>query len=116
MDSNDFVRDLPEKIRVSVGSAAVIGLLKCKLDVSPTTVHLMTYHKDKCVANCGFCPQAKQSSSKSILLSRISWPEFKTRNVFAKLDQAYQDRIISRVSSSYISKSDICVMWGSSSA
>lgn len=95
--NKSFVRDLPEKIRVSVGSATVIGLLKCKLTVSPTTVHLMTYHKNKCDANCGFCPQAKHSSSKSILLSRVSWPEFKIHNVFAKLNQAYHDGIISRV-------------------
>lgn len=90
-------KDLPERIRVSIGSAAIIGLLKCKLAASPTTVHLMTYHKNRCIANCSFCPQAKHSSSNSLLLSRVSWPKFPTQNVFDKLKQAYLDGFIHRV-------------------
>jgi biotin synthase len=89
--------ELPLKIRVSVGSAAIIELLKCKLAVSPTTVHLMTYYPSRCTANCGFCSQAKDSSSNSVLLSRVTWPEFPTQKVFEKLKQAYLNRIINRV-------------------
>jgi biotin synthase len=90
-------KDLPKRIRVSLGSATIIRLLTCKLDVLPKTVHLMTYNSNKCVANCSFCPQAKHSSSKSLLLSRVSWPEFPTKSVLSKLTQAYLDKIIYRV-------------------
>ena len=46
MESNDskgFVRHLPELIRVSLGTAMVLGLIKGKLDDAPTTAYLMTY-------------------------------------------------------------------------
>jgi len=52
-------RSLPKRIRVSVGSAIVLGLIKGRLDAEPTTVYLLTYRHEKCSANCGFCPQAK---------------------------------------------------------
>ena len=87
----------PQKIRVSIGSAAVLGLLDCKLDVSPTTLHLMTYNSTPCLANCSFCSQATKSSSNSALLSRISWPEFEMSNVIAKIKKAYLNGIIHRV-------------------
>jgi len=70
----NFIKNLPESIHVSVGSAIVLGLLEGKLDDEPTTTYLMTYKTGKCTANCGFCPQARNSLSKAELLSRISWP------------------------------------------
>lgn len=85
------------KIRVSLGSAAVLKLLNCRVDVFPTTIHLMTYYPNKCDANCSFCPQANGNSSKSLYLSRISWPEFPTDNVLVTLKNAYTARIIQRV-------------------
>ena len=96
-DNKGFVRNLPEKICVTIGSAAVLDLLDCKLDVSPTTVHLMTCNSTPCRANCSFCSQAKKSSSDSALLSRISWPEFKTFNVITKIKEAYLNGIMNRV-------------------
>jgi biotin synthase len=90
-------QDFPKKIRVSIGSAAILNLLTCKLDVSPTTVHLMTYYSSRCTANCSFCPQAKNSNSKSFLLSRISWPEFPTHKVVVNLKKAYLEQILRRV-------------------
>jgi biotin synthase len=52
---------LPKQIRVSVGTAIILGLIKGKLDAEPTTAYLMTYKAGKCTANCGFCPQARDS-------------------------------------------------------
>lgn len=57
----------------------------------------MTYYSSRCLANCGFCPQAKDSNSKSFLLSRISWPVFPTDQVLANLKKAYLDKIVNRV-------------------
>jgi biotin synthase len=36
----------------------------------------MTYREGRCDANCAFCPQARESTSSSDRLSRISWPDF----------------------------------------
>jgi biotin synthase-related radical SAM superfamily protein len=89
--------DLPQQIRVSVGSAIVLGLLEGKLDAEPTTVYLMTYKTGKCTANCGFCPQARNSRSKAELLSRVSWPAFSTKRVFKGIEIAHTNRRIRRV-------------------
>jgi biotin synthase-related radical SAM superfamily protein len=88
---------LPPQIRVSVGSAIVLGLLEGKLDAHPTTAYLMTYKTGKCVANCGFCPQARSSQSKAELLSRVSWPAFSANNVIQKIGNAVQSGKIKRV-------------------
>lgn len=89
--------NLPPQIRVSIGSAIVLGLLEGKLDAEPTTAYLMTHKTGKCVANCGFCPQAKNSQSKAELLSRVSWPAFSTRSVLAQMPNAVQAGKIRRV-------------------
>lgn len=65
-----------KKIRVSIGTAGVLGLLKLHSDAEPTTAYLMTYTQRNCRANCAFCPQARQSSSSKELLSRVVWPAF----------------------------------------
>jgi len=88
---------LPEKIRVSLGSAITVGLLSGKLDAKPTTAYLMTYRDGKCTANCGFCPQARKSHGRADMLSRVSWPQFLTRNVLKALDEAAKNGWIKRV-------------------
>ncbi|MHA1385771.1 MAG: radical SAM protein, partial [Candidatus Helarchaeota archaeon] len=65
-----------DKIRVSVGTAAILGLLSLKLDAVPTTAYFMTFIPRKCYANCSFCPQARESKTKIEYLSRIQWPVF----------------------------------------
>lgn len=89
--------DLPRLVRVSAGSAVVLGLLKQKLDAEPTTAYLMTYNLSKCLANCGFCPQARNSRSKVELLSRVSWPTFPTKGVLAGIEGAVNRGKIVRV-------------------
>ncbi|MEM3700753.1 MAG: radical SAM protein [Candidatus Bathyarchaeia archaeon] len=90
-------KELPKKIRVSLGSALVLGLLIGKLEAAPTTAYLMTYKKGKCTANCGFCSQARGSSGRSDMLSRVSWPVFSTEKVFNKIDEAVKKGEIKRV-------------------
>jgi len=76
-----------DKIRVSIGSASVLGLYDSKgfIDV-PTTCYIMTYKEGHCTANCGFCPQARESESSIELLSRISWPIFPFKAFLTKLN------------------------------
>jgi biotin synthase-related radical SAM superfamily protein len=89
--------DLPRQIRVSVGSAIVLGLLEGKLDAAPTTAYLMTYRTGKCTANCLFCPQARDSQSPAELLSRVSWPAFATKTVLKRIGNASASHRIRRV-------------------
>jgi biotin synthase len=65
-----------KKVRLSVGTAAVMNLLKLRSDAQPSTAYIMTYTDGSCRGNCGFCPQASESSSDKELLSRIVWPDF----------------------------------------
>jgi len=75
-----------EKIRVSIGSASVLGLdVFIKPKDPPTTCYLMTYIKGHCSANCGFCPQARSSDSSTENLSRVNWPIFSIIDVVNKL-------------------------------
>jgi biotin synthase len=87
----------PDQIRVSSGSAIVLGLLKGKLDAEPTTAYLMTYKMGKCTANCGFCPQARESKSSTELLSRVSWPTFSTIDVVKAISYTFDKGKIKRV-------------------
>jgi len=88
---------LPTKVRVSVGSAIVLELMKGRLDAPPTTVYLLTYHEGKCSANCGFCPQARTSTSRADMLSRVTWPAFPSQEVISKIASAWQKKLIQRV-------------------
>jgi len=88
---------LPEKVRVSVGSAIVLGLMRGKLDAKPTTVYLLTYYPGKCLANCGFCPQAKTSRSRADMLSRVTWPAFSTEQVMSKIETEAKKAGIRRI-------------------
>ncbi|MGB9676549.1 MAG: radical SAM protein [Candidatus Bathyarchaeales archaeon] len=87
----------PRKIRVSLGSAIVLQLLNGKLDAAPTTAYLMTYKEGKCNANCAFCPQARESSSRADMLSRVSWPTFPTEKVMKGISKAVASGTIRRV-------------------
>jgi biotin synthase-related radical SAM superfamily protein len=88
---------IPDKIRVSIGTAIVLGLQRGKLDAAPTTAYLMTYHEGKCTANCGFCPQARTSKSSAEQLSRVTWPTYATRTVLEKLEEASSENGPKRV-------------------
>lgn len=74
-----------KKIRVSIGSASVLGLISSTFSVPPTTCYIMTYRLGKCSANCGFCPQARSSDSSTEKLSRIQWPDFPFNDFLMKL-------------------------------
>ena len=76
-----------EKIRVSVGSASVLGLdFRSGFKELPTTCYIMTFKEDHCLANCGFCPQARSSNSSKEKLSRISWPLYSLKNFINHLE------------------------------
>ncbi len=76
---------MSESIRLSIGTAALLGLVQCKLDVKPTTAYTMTYTQSRCGANCAFCVQARESSGKVNKLSRITWPAYSVHKIIDTL-------------------------------
>lgn len=87
------MESLPKHVRVSLGSAVAIGLLEGRLNAAPTTAYLMAFTRGKCTANCGFCAQARTSSSRTNMLSRVTWPILQTRDVIAGISRAERSKI-----------------------
>jgi len=83
-----------EKVRVSLGTAIVIGLKQGRLPHPPTTAYLMV--GEECVNNCAFCTQARGASSSGELLSRVTWPEFALDEVLLSL-QGAREKGFSRI-------------------
>jgi biotin synthase len=91
-----------DKINVSIGTAAVLGLADVRMDAAPTTAYLML--GGRCRMACAFCAQARTSSARAInpstprqarddassgqRLSRITWPPFDEREVLGRLAEA----------------------------
>lgn len=85
----------------------MLGLLSGKLEAPPTTAYLMTYKEGKCLANCGFCPQARQSRSRTDMLSRVSWPAFPTTEVLNGIEKAVNNRAVKRVCVQALNYTDV---------
>lgn len=81
------------KVRISIGSAMAIGLEKGKPTVEPTTLYLMM--DGRCIADCKYCTQARNSRANKSFLSRIRWPIFDLDEVIDRLrvNQKNQKRI-----------------------
>jgi len=70
-------------LRVSLGTAQVLGLRSIRQAHPPTTAYLMW--GEKCRRNCAFCAQARESDSRADLLSRVTWPAFPAQEVISRL-------------------------------
>ncbi len=86
----------PKRVRISIGSAKVLGLSEGWLDAPPTTIYMLTYRRGKCSASCAFCPQSKTSSARADMLSRVVWPEFPTEEVIKRIAEAYEKGEVQR--------------------
>ncbi len=82
-------------MRVSIGTAGVLGLARVPMAAAPTTAYLMV--GDQCVMNCAFCAQARESVGDGSALSRVTWPEYAMREVIRSLKRAEQRDLIQRV-------------------
>lgn len=65
--------EMKREIRASIGTLGVLGLRKIALPVAPTTLYLMI--GEKCMYNCVYCPQARESKGSIEQLSRVVWPK-----------------------------------------
>jgi len=67
------------------------------LEAKPTTAYLLTYTESRCQANCAFCPQARESTGRADMLSRVTWPAFPTVDVTFRIGEAFEKGIMGRV-------------------
>lgn len=73
-----------DKIKVSAGTAQVLGLAKFKQVCPPKTAYFLL--GGRCINTCAFCAQGSGNYNKSSkFLSRISWNEFSLREVLERL-------------------------------
>lgn len=84
-DSAD-IRSTNNAIRLSLGSAVVLGLREAKMEAAPTTLYAIL--GENCLGACRFCAQARDSEADPKYLSRIAWPEFELDDVLARLPHA----------------------------
>ena len=73
-------------VNVSIGTAAQLGLVDAPMAVAPTTAYLML--GGRCLMNCAFCAQARDSQASALHLSRVTWPEFALHQVLDRLPDA----------------------------
>ena len=81
-------------INVSIGTASLLGLVDAPMAVAPTTAYLML--GGRCLMNCAFCAQARESQAGALNLSRVTWPEFELRQVLDRLSAAVGQGAIRR--------------------
>ncbi len=81
-------------IRVSSGTASVLGLLDARLDAPPTTAYLMV--GGRCRLGCAFCAQARDSTASAAALSRVNWPPWEEDVVLTAVEEAYAGGKIER--------------------
>ncbi|HOU23026.1 MAG TPA: radical SAM protein [Anaerolineae bacterium] len=82
------------EVRVSAGTAAVLGLQPLKQEYLPTTAYLMV--GERCRCNCSFCAQARSSSAQSGFLSRVVWPSFAWADTLKAISTGYGQGLVKR--------------------
>lgn len=83
------------QINVSIGTAGVLGLADVPMAVAPTTAYLML--GGRCLMNCTFCAQARESQASALHLSRVTWPEYDLETVTENLAAAVRRGDVRRV-------------------
>ncbi len=91
-------------IKCSAGTAGVLGLKEVKTDAPPTTAYLMI--GERCHNDCSFCPQAQNSSSRTDLLSRITWPGYERQKVISRISRAFADDKLKRACFQVVNSQD----------
>ncbi|MHA2273506.1 MAG: radical SAM protein [Candidatus Hodarchaeales archaeon] len=85
------------KIRVSLGTAIVLGLREGLLAVPPTTGYFLLSSSQGCLGACGFCPQAQSSVGNREKLSRVGWPSFPLLKVTEAVSRARSKKHLRRI-------------------
>ncbi len=86
-----------KQVRVSMGTLRVLGMELLITDADPTTAYLQTYNPGKCLANCLFCAQARDSKARDDNIARGLYPPRDTIEVITRLSKAYEHGLLRRV-------------------
>lgn len=92
-------------IKMSAGTAHALGLKKLAIDVMPTTAYLMS--GEKCTNDCGFCPQARNASSRADLLSRVTWCEGDVNDIVMNIGTSYRQGKMKRACFQVVSGNNV---------
>ena len=79
-------QDTLDKVRVSAGTASVLGLSRIASFDEPTSAYVMI--GERCAHDCAFCAQARSSAAPGGQLSRVTWPEFSAHDLARALGAA----------------------------
>ncbi len=79
-----------------MGTLRVLGMELLSTDADPTTAYLQTYHPGKCLANCRFCAQARDSLARNENIARGLYPPRDTGEVISRLSRAYDHGLLKR--------------------
>ena len=82
-------------IRVSSGTASVLGLKKIRQPAPPTTAYFLV--GERCRRSCSYCAHSKDATTGPAFLSRITWPEFEKEAVREALKEAEASGRIARL-------------------
>jgi biotin synthase len=85
------------KIRVSVGTAVMLGLDRVRSNIRIETAYLLTYHNGRCRANCQFCAQARESGASPDRVARGVYPPYPLDKTIKGLRSAVDNGAIKRV-------------------
>ncbi|MCX8175831.1 MAG: radical SAM protein [Candidatus Bathyarchaeota archaeon] len=87
----------PDRVRVSLGTSTILGLDLTLLAEKPTTAYLQTFFDGRCLANCKFCAQARNSSAEIYRVARALYPPYQVEAVLNGLERAFNAGRIFRV-------------------
>lgn len=87
-----------KKLRISYSTAVEMGFKKGKIKFPNYTAYLMV--GEKCLFNCFYCAQARESQSEKDLLSRVKWPKISLEEFKNKFDPNKFKRVCIQVVSS----------------
>jgi len=73
------------KVRVSIGTLALIRGEGIKQLAPPTTAYMLQFSESGCAARCAFCPQSSASRAPRDRLSRVLWPAVKLEEILPRL-------------------------------
>lgn len=79
-------QDKLDNVRVSAGTASVLGLSRIASFDEPTCAYVMI--GERCAHDCAFCAQARSSAAPGDKLSRVTWPEFSAHDLAHALSAA----------------------------
>ena len=83
-----------DRVRVSAGTASVLGLSPITSFDEPTCAYVMI--GERCAHDCAFCAQARSSAAPNDRLSRVTWPEFPADDLARALGAAAGDGRVQR--------------------